>query len=297
VPAGRIQVRNAAAVMVTAKLSPYLKKGAATDVTVSSMGDAKSLEGGTLLLSPLQGPDGEVYAQAQGALSVGGMQHEGTLGRASLIKNHALVGDIPNGALVQKEPVHSGFDTNEVRISLQTPDFSSAVSLAKAVNTKFGNDAAQASDPATVKIAVPKDWRGRFMEFVSGVENLDFAPSRVARVVLNEKTGTVIAGGEVTISEVAVAHGNITVEIKQNQQTQIQTGAAPGAVTQQSATNISEDIQAKEDKADVRLMPASSNVTDLAKSLNALGVTPRDIIAIFEAIKQAGALNAELVVM
>ncbi len=293
----QLQVRNAAAVMVTGTLSPYLKEGATIDVTVSSMGDAKSLEGGTLLLTPLQGPDGEVYAQAQGPLSIGGMAREGNLGLASYTRNHPMVGDIPGGGLVEKEAAHEGLDTAMVRLDLESPDFTSAVSMAKAIDQKFGAQAAQANDPATVSIQVPQNWRGRIMEFVAGVENLDFTPSHVAKVVLNEKTGTVIAGGDVTISEVAVAHGNITVEIKQNQQTQLQTAAAPGAVTQQSATNVSENIHTDEGKAEMRVMPASTSVTDLAKSLNTLGVTPRDIIAIFEAIKEAGALNAELVVM
>jgi flagellar P-ring protein precursor FlgI len=148
-----------------------------------------------------------------------------------------------------------------------------------------------------VRIAVPQDRRERVMEFIAEVEKIEFQPSRVAKVVLNEKTGTIIAGGEVTISEVAVAHGSITVEINTSQETQLQTGAAPGAVTQQSATNIREQVKVSEPRADLRVLPASASVAELARSLNALGVSPRDVIAIFEAIKKAGALNAELVVM
>ncbi len=295
-PRGRIQVRNAAAVMVTAKLSPFAKKGASVDVTVSSIGDAKSLEGGTLLLSPLQGPDGDIYTMAQGAISVGGMFREGLSGRASLSKNHTLAAEVPGGGLVQKEVIHTEMNTQELRFSLKDPDFSSSVALANAVNAKF-TGSAQSGDPATIKIIVPKEWQSRIMEFISEVEKLTFEASHVARVIVNEKTGTIIAGGDVTISEIAVAHGNITVEIKQNQETKIQTGATIGAVTQKSATNTSEEIKSSEPKSDLRVLPSTANVADLARSLNTLGVSPRDIIAIFEAMKKAGALNADLIVM
>jgi flagellar P-ring protein FlgI len=296
-PKDRIQIRNVAAVMITAKLTPYHKRGQAVDVLVSSLGDAKSLEGGTLLLSPLQDLQGEIYAMAQGPLSVGGISRESNLGKASLSKNHTLAGRVPNGALVQKTLPMRELSNSEMRMDLHAPDFSSAVNMAKAVNAKFGSTVASAIDPVTVKLTLPTDWQARPMEFVAEVENLDFTVSSVARVVLNEKTGTVISGGNVAISEVAVAHGNITIEIKQTETNQIQTAAAPGAVTQQNATTINESISANEDKSMVRVLPASSNVADLAKSLNALGVTPRDIIAIFQAIKAAGALHADLMVM
>lgn len=296
-PKDRIQLRNVAAVMITAKMTPYHKHGQSLDVLVSSLGDAKSLEGGTLLLSPLQDLQGEIYAMAQGPLSVGGMSRESNLGKASLSKNHTLAGRVPNGALVQKALPAKQLSNTELRMDLHAPDFSSAVNMAKAVNAKFGATVASALDPVTVKLALPADWQNRPMEFMAEVENLDFAISSIARVVLNEKTGTVISGGNVAISEVAVAHGNITIEIKQSETQQLQTGAAPGAVTQQSATTVNESIQATEDKSMVKVLPASSNVADLAKSLNALGVTPRDIIAIFQAIKAAGALHADLTVM
>jgi flagellar P-ring protein precursor FlgI len=168
--------------------------------------------------------------------------------------------------------------------------------MAAAVIAKFPGTA-MAGDPATVRVSVPPDRRANLMGFIAEVETLDFQLSRVARVVLNEKTGTVIAGGEVTLSEVAVAHGSITVEIRRTEETQLQTGAAPGAVTQQSATNIREDLRLTEPKAELRVVPATASVADLARSLNSLGVSPRDVIAIFSAIKKAGALNAELVVM
>jgi flagellar P-ring protein FlgI len=298
VPRERIQVRNVAAVMVTSKLLPFMKRGSNLDVTVSSIGDAKSLEGGTLLMSPLQGTDGEIYALAQGALSVGGLNKEGPQGKASFSKNHTMVGEIPNGAIIQKEAPGNAMNTEELRISLSNPDFSSAVAMAKSINANFKKPIAEAKDPVTVSVTVPDEFKGKRMEFIAEVENLDFLVSTVAKVVLNEKTGTVIAGGNVSISEVAVSQGSITISVKDNQQTQVSNTAAPfGGTAQNSTTTQSEDIKVDETKAEMRVMPSSSNVADLAKSLNALGVSPRDIIAIFQAIKRAGALNAELVVM
>jgi flagellar P-ring protein FlgI len=296
-PKDRIQLRNVAAVMLIAKMTPYHKKGQSLDVTASSLGDAKSLEGGTLLLSPLQDAQGDIYAMAQGALSVGGMSRESNQGRASISKNHTLAGQVPGGALVQKELPTKGLSHTELRVDLQSPDFSSAVNLAKAVNTKFTGAVAEAVDPVTIKLTLPKDWQARPMEFMAEVENLDFNIASVARVVLNEKTGTIISGGNVSISEVAVAHGNITVEIKQTQDNQQQTATAPGIATQQTTSNLNESVKSTEDKTMVRVLPASSSVADLAKSLNALGASPRDIIAIFQAIKMAGALHADLIVM
>lgn len=297
VPKDRIQLRNVAAVMVTSKMTPYHKRGQALDILVSSLGDAKSLEGGTLLLSPLQDAHGDIYAMAQGALSVGGVSRESNLGKASLSKNHTLAGHVPNGGLVQKEIPSIALSNLEMRVDLQNPDFSSAVNMAKAVNAQFKSNVAIAMDPVTVKLTLPAEWQSKPMEFAATLENLDFEVATIARVVLNEKTGTVISGGNVSISEVAVAHGNITIEIKQTENNQVQTASAPGATTQQSVSNVNESISAKEDKTMVKVMPTSTSVSDLAKSLNALGVTPRDIIAIFQAIKAAGALHADLMVM
>ena len=298
VPRERIQVKNVAAVMVTAKLNPYVKKGSTMDVTVSSIGDAKSMEGGTLLLSPLQGTDGEIYALAQGALSIGGINRESSSGKGAFSKNHTLVGEIPNGGIVQKEATAAILSAEEIIISLASPDFSSAVALAKSINSNFKAEIAQALDPVSVRVAIPEDFKAKRMEFIAEVENLDFLVSTAARVVLNEKTGTVIAGGNVSIAEVAVSHGNITIEVRQNQQTNVQNVVPPhGGGVQQTSQSETEDFKVSEPKSDMKVIPATSNVADLAKSLNALGVSPRDIISIFQAIKKAGALNAELIVM
>jgi flagellar P-ring protein precursor FlgI len=298
VPKERIQIRNVAAVMVTAKLFPFLKRGSNIDVTVSSIGDAKSLEGGTLLMAPLQATDGEIYALAQGALSIGGISKDGPQGKSSFAKNHSMVGEIPNGAIVQREAPGGAMTSDELRISLANPDFSSAVAMAKSINGNYKKPIAEAKDPATVSVTVPDEFKAKRMEFIAEVENLDFLVSTVARVVLNEKTGTVIAGGNVSISEVAVSQGSLTIQVKDNQQAQISnTNAANSGTTQIQNSTSSTDIAVNESKAEMKVLPTSSNVADLAKSLNALGVTPRDIIAIFQAIKRAGALNAELVVM
>jgi len=298
VPRERIQIRNVAAVMVTSKLSPFMKRGSTIDVTVSSIGDAKSLEGGTLLMSPLQATDGEIYALAQGAMSIGGINRESQQGKSSFAKNHTMVGEIPGGAIIQKEAPGTMMTSDELRISLAAPDFSSAVAMAKSINANYKKEIAIAADPVTVQVKIPDEMKAKRMEFLAEVENLDFLVSTSAKVVLNEKTGTVIAGGNVSISEVAVSHGSITIEIKQNQQASVSNAAAPfGGTTQASTNTQSEDIKVDEPKAEMKILPASSNVADLAKSLNTLGVSPRDIIAIFQAIKKAGALNAELIVM
>src|SRR4051812_31932005 len=167
VPRERIQVRNVAAVMVTSKLSPFMKRGSNIDVTVSSIGDAKSLEGGTLLMSPLQATDGEIYALAQGALSIGGLNKEGPQGKSSYTKNHTLVGEIPNGAIIQKEAPGTLMTTEELRISLANPDFSSAVAMAKAINANFKKSVAEAKDPVTISIIVPDEFKSKRMEFIA----------------------------------------------------------------------------------------------------------------------------------
>jgi flagellar P-ring protein FlgI len=298
VPREKIQVRNVAAVMVTSKISPFMKRGSTLDVSVSSIGDAKSLEGGTLLMSPLQATDGEIYALAQGALTIGGLSRESQQGKSSFSKNHNMVGEIPNGAIIQKEAPNTVFHAAELNISLSNPDFSSAVAMAKSINANYKEEIATATDPVSIMVKIPEAMKTKRMEFLAEVENLDFLVSTTAKVVLNEKSGTVIAGGNVSISEVAVSHGSITIEIKQNQQASVSSAAAPfGGTTQTSSNTQSADIKVEEPKMDMKVLPTSSNVADLAKSLNSLGVSPRDIISIFQAIKKAGALNAELIVM
>jgi flagellar P-ring protein precursor FlgI len=184
-----------------------------------------------------------------------------------------------------------------LQVALANPDYTSAVALAQAVSQKFPQSQAQALDPASIQMIIPQEYRAKRMEFLALMEQVEFQPSLTARVVLNQKTGTVIAGGDVSISEVAVSHGNLTVEINRSERSEAQTAAAPGAVTQTQAGRVDESIQSKEGGGEMKVLPATGNVQELARSLNALGATPRDIIAIFEAIRKAGALHAELVMM
>jgi flagellar P-ring protein precursor FlgI len=293
VPTTRIRIKNVAAVMVTSNLRPFVKKGARIDVTVSSLGDAKSLEGGTLLMTPLQDVQGQIYALAQGALSTGGYRIEEE--RYSLrAKNHVAVGIIPDGAIIQKEVSTNELSREKIWLELSNPDFTTAVSLAKTINNKMGADLAQTEDAATVSVATPlaSIEGGKFFEFIADIEQVSFMNDRMARVVLNEKTGTIVAGGEVTISQVAVSHGGISIEVKN---TPLVSQPAPLSQGQTTMVPVLQQEVVEEKPQMVVLGP--SNVTQLANTLNELGIAPRDIIAIFQAIKKAGALNADLLVM
>src|SRR5262245_53799403 len=204
VPPLTLNNKNAAAVMVTAKLPPFIKPGMTLDVTMSSLGDATTLQGGTLLLTPLQGPDGRVYALAQGALSVGGIAASGASG-SSVQKNHPTVGRVPNGAVVERE-VATALDPRTVTLTLQQPDATTAVRLAAAINTTDAGDVARAIDPSTVLVSVPPAMQARLMEFIAQIEIVTLTVDAPARVVINERTGTVIMGSQLRISTVAIAH-------------------------------------------------------------------------------------------
>ncbi len=294
IPNQRIRVKNVAAVMVTSTLKPFVKQGSMVDVVVSSLGDAKSLEGGTLLLSPLQNPDGEIMALAQGPVSTGGYKMEDLLvNRRS--KNHVAVATIPSGAVVQKEVKTNELPRETLRLELANPDFSSAVALAKAINGRFASELARPEDAATVAVAVPESLRAntRFFEFVSDMEKTSFLPDRQARVVVNEKTGTIVAGGDVTISQVAVSHGGVTVEV---QTTPLVSQPPPFSQGQTTVAPLVKQ-EVVEKKSQMVVLGPTTDVSELAQALNTLGVSARDVIAIFQAIKKAGALQAELVVI
>ncbi len=297
IPQDRIRVRNVAAVMITAKMPPFIKKGSRIDVTVSSIGDARSLEGGTLLLSPLNGIDGKLYALSQGAVSIGGFNLESRSGLTAIRRNHTQVGMIPNGAIVQRELVDQVMPQNDIFYTLQTPDFSSAVRMTNAINNRFQDKVAYALDASSVSVIVPRAYQDRTMDFIAEVENVIFKPATPAKVVLNEKTGTVVAGGDVTVSAVAVSHGNITISIQSSQDasSSMMQGGAQTTVTTQSTST--EDAAVKEQKTKMKVLPNITNVNELASALNSLGVSPRDIISIFQSIKKAGALHADLEVM
>jgi flagellar P-ring protein precursor FlgI len=284
-----LRLRNVAAVMVTANLPAFIKSGKKIDVNISSLGDARSLEGGTLLMTPLQGSDGEYYAQAQGTISVGGVS--ANVRRNSFKKGHAVAGTLPDGAVVYKEVEKVDLRTGTLRWVLSNPDFTSAVAMANAINQIFPN-AAIAEDASTVLVNVPEAMRGDYISFIARAEGAEFSPNTNSRVVLNEKTGTIVSGASVQIDEVAVSHGSITIQVENTQ------AAAAAAPLLGPATVIdNQRLSVNEPRTETRVLPAISNAGQLAQALNALGVSPRDIISIFQAIKKAGALHAELVIM
>ncbi|HEX3019418.1 MAG TPA: flagellar basal body P-ring protein FlgI [Chitinispirillaceae bacterium] len=301
-PEKHIRVRNVAAVMITGNLTPFKRKGTRFDVTVSSMGDATSLEGGTLILTPMQGPDGTIYASAQGPLTTGGYDITDH-GLTHIKKNHVLVGRIPDGAIVQREFALNLVDGQNLSLSLHMPDFTSALSLAKSINAEFSQrirtPIARPVDAATITLdyhALVRDSIRSYIdlvEFISRVENLTFNVATQAKVVINERTGTIVAGGDVKISQVAVSHGGVKVEIINRPQM-----VQPQPFTLgQTEIVPNPEVVVEEKDAEMVVLDETTTVSDLAHTLNSLGVAPRDVISILQAIKQAGALHAELVIM
>ncbi len=293
VPVERLDGKNVAAVIVTAKLPPFIKPGATLDVTVSSLGDATTIQGGTLLLTPLQGPDGRVYALAQGPLSVGGMAASGQ-GGDTVQKNHPTVGRIPNGGVVERE-VPMALDPSAVTLTLQQPDFTTAVRLARAVNGAGLGEVARAVDPSTIVVSVPQADQPRLMEFIARVESVTLAPDAPARVVINERTGTVIMGSQLRLSTVAIAHGNLTITIKERKDVSQPAPFAPQGA--QTVVVPRSNVSVREEKSSLMVVPEGVSIGDVVQGLNALGVTPRDLISILQAIHQAGALMADLEIM
>jgi len=284
-----IKVKNVAAVMVTANLSPFMKNGSRIDCQVSSTGDAKSLQGGTLLMTPLQGADGQIYAVAQGPIAVGGFKAGGASG-SKVEKNHPTVGLITEGALVEREiPSHLA-DASQMQISLRTPDFTTALKMAQAINSSGGGISAHAMDAGTVKLEVPPNYENRTIELISHIENLQVQPETIARVVVSERTGTVVMGANVHISPVAIAHGNLTVQV-----TETPTASQPLPFSRGRTVVLPDtQIQVQEQKASLHLVGGNTTIAQLVKGLNSIGVTPRDLITILQTIKAAGAMQAEL---
>jgi flagellar P-ring protein precursor FlgI len=286
----RLKTKNVAAVMVTAEIPAFAKNGSKLDVTVSSISDAASLQGGTLLQTPLLGADEEVYAVAQGPVSIGGFAAGGNGSSAS--KNHPTVGRVPNGALIEREIQTSLAEADgTVRINLNDADFVNATRIAAALNDRFGAGAGTAEDAATVRVQPPSGLRGDTVRLIAEIEELRIQPSTPSRVVLNERTGTVIIGGGVRIAPVAVAHGSLTVEIQTDldvsQPAPFSKGGSTVAVPRTG-------VSVGEARASLVELQPGTTLAELVRALNALQVTPRDVIAIIQAIKDAGALYAEL---
>ncbi|UFS72405.1 flagellar basal body P-ring protein FlgI [Geomonas sp. RF6] len=286
-----ITVKNIAAVMVTASLPPFAKQGNRLDVLVSSLGDSKSLAGGTLLMAPLKGADQQVYAVAQGAVLTNSFSYGGQA--ASAVKNHPTAGTVPGGALVERELPNVLANHNALRLNLRQSDFTTASRVAAAVNEHFRGGVASLTDPGSVQITLPDAYRGRTVEFVAELERLEVNPDVEARVVMNERTGTIVMGENVRISTVAVSHGNLTVVVKESPRVSQPPALSSG--TTKVVPNTS--LKVTEERASLSLIREGANLGDVVRALNALGVTPRDLIGIMQAIKAAGALNAELTVI
>jgi flagellar P-ring protein precursor FlgI len=286
-----VQVKNVAAVMVTAMLSPFARTGSRMDALVSSLGDASSLEGGTLLMTPLHGADSQVYAIAQGALSVGGFSAGG--GGSTVQKNHPTVGRVAGGVTVERELGFSIAGRDHFEVALHEADFTTALRVAEAINAHFGGSIAAARDAGTLDLTVPAAASGDVVGFLAAIEALAVEPDRTARVVMNERTGTVVMGADVEISRVAVAHGSLSVTISTTNEVSQPAPFGQGRTERVANT----DVTAVEETSRLNLLGGPVTVDELVRGLNALGVTPRDLIAILQAIRASGALSAELEVL
>jgi flagellar P-ring protein precursor FlgI len=283
----KTKVNNIAAVIVTADLPAFGKVGNRIDAAVSSIGDAKSLEGGVLLLTPLRGADGEVYAMAQGSMVVGGYLASGT--GATVQKNHPTVGRIPNGVTIEREISYDDFRSDLVVISLKNPDFTNAVRVAEKINEAFQN-AARPRDGGTIDVRTPDDLKLDPVKFISMIENLEIKPSSLARIVVDEKTGTVVIGENLVISTVAVSHGNISVQVKEEEKVSQPMPFGRGRTVVTPDTRV----RVEEEKGRWVVMKEGITIKELVSALNASGVSTRDVITIIQTIKAAGALHAEL---
>ena len=287
---GQLQFKNIATVIVTADLPAFAKHGDSIDVTVSSLGDAKSLQGGTLLMTPLKGTDNNTYAVAQGPISIGGFSVQGAA--RGVQKNHLTVGRISNGALVEKE-IKSNFNIkDEIILALKKTDFTTASRITKAINNDMKDEVATMLDGRTVRIQIPKFYMNNASDLVTKIESIEVAPDTEAKVIIDERTGTVVMGENVRISSVAVAHGALFVQIKEEP-----VVSQPPALASETAETVvlpRTRISVGEGEDKLLVIPKSVSLGDVVQGLNSIGVTPRDLIAILQAIKSSGALHARL---
>ena len=291
---GQIKAKNIAAVMVTANLPAFARQGSRIDVTVSALGDAKNLLGGTLIATPLKGADGEVYAVAQGTVATGavaaGNQNQGS----SVVKGVPTSGRIASGAIIERE---INFELNSIEtmnIALRNPDFTTSRRIADAINAMMGTSIAQAIDPGTVTMTIPENYQNRIVDLMTRVEQLQVQPDTIAKVVIDESSGIVVIGKDVKINRLAIAQGNLTIKI-----TNIPFVSQPEPFTLGEQIVVDTDIiEIEEDtEAKMQVLDTGINLQELVDGLNALGVTPRDLISILQAIKASGALQAEIEVI
>lgn len=286
-----IQVKNVAAVMVTASLPPFAKRGNRVDVLVSSIGDADNLQGGTLMLTPLKGLDGKIYAMSQGPVNTGGFGAGGA--GSTVVKNFPTVGRVLSGAIIEREVPNTFKDRSTLVFSLHNPDFITASRTIDAINAQFSAPVARATDPGTIEIQVPDQYIGNTVPLLASLSELEVNPDAKARVVINERTGTVVMGEQVRISTIAIAHGNLSIVVRENVNVSQPMPFSEG----QTVVSPSTQINVQEDGNQLMVVPKGVSIGEVVNALNALGVTPRDLIAIFQAIKAAGALQADLEVI
>ncbi|HZS63851.1 MAG TPA: flagellar basal body P-ring protein FlgI [Xanthobacteraceae bacterium] len=288
----QISTGNVAAVMVTANLPPFGTQGARIDVTVSALGDAKSLQGGTLLVTPLLGADGNVYAVGQGSVAIGGFQAEGDA--AKVTRGVPTVGRIANGAIIEREIEFALNQLAEVRLALRNADFTTAKRIAAAINDFIGAPTAEPLDSATVQLTMPKKYHGNVVSLLTEIEQLQIEPDLPAKIVIDERSGIIVMGRDVRVAMVAVAQGNLTVTISETPQVSQPTPFSSGGTTTVVPRTR---IGVQEDGKKLALVREGVSLQQLVDGLNALGVGPRDLIAILQAIKAAGAIQAEIEVM
>lgn len=288
-----LKTKNVAAVVVTATLPPFAAQGTKFDITVSTLGDAKDLQGGTLLVTPLLGADGEVYAVSQGTVAVGGFSAGGAA--ASVTKGVPTSGRIANGAIVEREINFRLTDLGSIRLSLRNPDFTTSQRVAKAINKFLKVSAAEAQDPATVRLLVPDERRNNVVGLMTDIEQIMVEPDQIAKVVIDEQSGIIVMGENVRINTVAIAQGNLTIRINETPQV-----SQPAPLTQggTAVTVPRTEINIDEGEGNkMALVKQGASLQDIVQGMNALGIGPRDMISILQAIKAAGALQAELEVI
>lgn len=289
---GQLKSKNVAAVMVTASLPAFGRQGSKIDVMVSALGDAKNLQGGTLVATPLVGANGEVYAVAQGQVAASAVSARG--GNQSVSRGVPTSGRIPNGAIIENEVDFALDSMTNIRLALRNPDFTTARRVSDAINAMLGTDTAKALDPTTISLNVPADYQDKVVDLMTKIEQLQVQPDQLAKVVIDENSGIVVIGKDVKINRLAIAQGNLTIKISEipfiSQPLPFANGETIVGTT--TAIDVNEDIQSK-----LAVVDTGVNLQELVDGLNALGVTPRDLISILQAIKASGALQADIEVM
>ncbi len=284
-----VKAQNVAVVMVTARLPQFSRIGQRIDITVSSSSNAKSLMGGTLLPTAMKAGNGHVFAWAEGALSIGGFSASGGSG-SSVTRNHPTVGAIPDGAVVAKELSYRLDPNKPITIALKRPDFTTAARMAHAINRRLGAPLASASDPGTIQVVVPKSERTNLVGLIASIENIEVTPDSKARVLINERTGTVVMGAGVRLAPVAISHGSLTVQIDETKSVSQPSTFSTGDTVMVPQT----EIEVIEEGGDIHVLDPGPTLGQVVYALNTLGVGPRDLVAILLALKAAGALQAEV---